>query len=193
VERYTSASDIHSKDKWEAGSKNWGIRTREFLFIIFCLLLLTSYFLLPTYICSAELIDRVVAFVDEKAITQSEFNEVYEKTAKIKSDISKEDVLYTMINKTLLLAEAKKLKIEAGTDEDVLNEYMELKVKAFIRIKEEDMEDFYNKNISEFKGAAYDTVRDKIEEYFTEREVNRLLKRHINELRAKAYIKVLIE
>jgi len=35
-------------------------------------------------------------------------------------------------------------------------------------------------------------VRDKIEHYLTEREINSLLKKQIEELRAKSYIKILI-
>lgn len=193
MERYTSASDMHSKDMWEVGSKNRGIRTGEFLFIIFCLLLLISCFLLPAYICSADLIDRVVAFVDERAITLSEFNEAYEKTRKIRPDSSKEDVLDAMINRVLLLAEAKKLKIEARTEDELISEYMDMKVKAFIRVREEELEDFYKKNMQEFKGSGFDAVRDKIEEYLVERETNRLLKRHISELRAKSHIKVMLQ
>jgi len=35
-------------------------------------------------------------------------------------------------------------------------------------------------------------VRDKIEHYLTEREINSLLKKQIEELRARSYIKILI-
>lgn len=141
----------------------------------------------------AELIDKVVAFVDNSAITLREFEDTYEKSRAINPNIPKKEVLNTMINRMLLLSEAKKLKIGARTDEELLSEYIDLKVKAFIKISEEDLNGFYNKNISEFKGAGYDAVRDKIEEYLTEQEINRLLKMHIDELRSKAYIKVIMD
>lgn len=140
---------------------------------------------------SAELIDRVIAYVDDTAITLREFNKHYEKTIKIKHDISKEEVLNTLINRTLLLREAKKLKIEATTEDELLNEYIDLKVKAFIRIREEDIRGFYDSNTSEFRGLSYESVRDKIEDYLVQLEVNRLLKRHLSELRANSYIKIL--
>lgn len=143
-------------------------------------------------VCAAELIDRVVAFVNDRAITLSELHETYERTKKIQPDISMDEVLNTMINRLLLLNDARRLKIEAKTDEDVLNEYVELKVKAFIRISEEDIEDYYKKNEAEFKGAPYESVKDKIEEYLTEKEINRLLKIQIAELRARAFVKVLL-
>lgn len=178
VGKFTSVSGMHSK-----------MSTNRFILI--CLLIAISCQL--SAISRAELIDGVVAFVDESAITLSEFKETYEKTRKINPDISKKEVLNSMINKILLLTEAKKLKIEARNDEELLNEYIDLKVKAFIKIREEDLEDFYNKNTSEFKGASYETVRDKIEEYLAEREVNRLLKMHIDELRSKAYVKIVMD
>lgn len=140
---------------------------------------------------AAELIDRVIAFVDERSITLREFNQYYDNTEKIRPGISREDVLNTYINRILLLREAKKLKIEARSEDELLNEYIELKVKAFIRIREEEIRAFYDSNISEFKDLSYESVRDKIEDYLIQLELNRLLKRHINELRANSYIKIL--
>lgn len=52
--------------------------------------------------------DRVVAFVDDNAITLSELEVMYSVTKKITPDTSKEDVLNTMVNRLLLLREAKK-------------------------------------------------------------------------------------
>ncbi len=140
----------------------------------------------------AELIDRVIAFVDDTAITLREFNDYYEKMSRLKADISRDEAINTMINRVLLMREAKKLKIEAPTDDELLNEYIELKVRAFIRIKEDDIKDFYNLNPSRFKDSSYESVRDMIEDYLVQLELNRLLKRHIEELRAGSYIQKML-
>lgn len=140
---------------------------------------------------SAELIDRVIAYVDDRAITLREFNDYYEKAASIMAEINKEDLLNTYINRILLLREAKRFRIIAPTEDELINEYIELRVRAFVRIKEEDLKDFYNSNLQEFGNQSYDSVRDKIEEYLVQRELNRLLKRHIDELRAGSYIRIL--
>jgi hypothetical protein len=140
----------------------------------------------------AGLVDRVVAYVDDRAITMSELEETFDRTRKVQPDITRREVLDTMINRMLLLNEAKRLRFEGKSDEDLLNEYMELKVKAFIRFREEDIEDYYRKNIAEFKEAPYESVRERIEHFLTEREINSLLKKQIEELRAKAYIKIMI-
>src|SRR6266498_6116362 len=155
-------------------------------FCQFFSLLIISHLLLVS-VCYAELIDRVVAFVDDRAITLTEFMGTYEKAKSGRPDISKGEVLNTYINRILLLREAKKLRLEAKTDDELINSYIELKVKAFIRLRDEDMKEFYNTHLSEFEGAEFDSVRARIEEYLTEKEVNNLLKRHIDELRSKAY------
>lgn len=161
-----------------------------------CILLVTIIFAAFSFQLSAlshaELIDGVAAFVDDVAITVGELDETYQKTKKLKPDINRYEVLNTMINRMLLMNEARKLKIEAKTDEELLNEYIELKVKAFIKLREEDLEDFYRNNISEFKDVTYESVRNKIEKYLTEKEINTVLKKHIDELRSKAYVKIVV-
>jgi hypothetical protein len=134
--------------------------------------------------------DRVVAFVDNTAITLSELETTYNVTSKVTPDITKEEVLNTMINRILLLREADKLKLEAPAEDELLNEYIDLKIRAFIRIKEENLKDFYEKNYSNFQGKELDDVRDEIENYLIEEKVNQRLKSHINELREKACIKI---
>ena len=108
-------------------------------------------------------------------------------------DIKKIDVLNTMINRTLLLREARKLRLEAATKDETIKEYIELKLRTFIRITDEDIKKFYGENRKEFGNADIEDVREKIEEYFIEKEVNVRLKKHIEELRAKAYIKIQLE
>jgi hypothetical protein len=162
------------------------------VFLFFCFLLFTLHLSLFT-VSHAELIDRVVAYVNDRAITLSELRETYERTLKIQPDISMSEVLNTMINRLLLLTDARRLRIEAKTDEEVLSEYVEFKVKAFIRVREEDIAEYYRNNQQEFGDAAYESVRDKIEDYLSEKEINRLLKVQIAELRAKAYVKVVMQ
>jgi hypothetical protein len=167
------------------------LRKRRVRGAVLFLLLLTCYLSFVT-LCRAELIDRVVAFVNDRAITMSELRETYDRTRKLQPDISMEEVLNTMINRLLLLTDARRLRIEAKTDDELLNEYEELKVRALIGVREEDMENYYRKNEKEFGGAPYETVRDKIESYLTEKETNELLKKQIAELRSKAYVKILL-
>lgn len=154
------------------------------------LLFTVCYLLFMSSLLSAAIKDRVVAFADNDAITLSELEMKYYDTVKVTSDITQEEVLNTMVNRLLLLREAKKIRLEAPSEDELLNEYIDLKIRAFIRIKEEELKDFYNKNISKFEGKELDSVRDDIESYLAEHEVNQRLKSHINELREKSCVKI---
>lgn len=139
---------------------------------------------------SAELIERVIAFVDDIAITLSEFELTYQNTQKVKPNISKGEVLNTMINRVLLLRDAKKLRISAPTDDAIINEYIDFKIRAFIVVPEKEIEEFYKGHKEEFKGLKLKDVRESIETLLKEKEVNERLKRHIEKLKEGSYIKV---
>ncbi|MFH0933513.1 MAG: hypothetical protein V1832_04275 [Nitrospirota bacterium] len=149
-------------------------------------LLITLHYSLAT----AAIKDRVVAFVDNTAITLSEFEEAYSKSLKVTPGIKKGEVLDTMVNRVLLLREAKKIRLEAPSEDELLKEYIDLKIRIFIKIKEEEVLDFYQKHSEDFHGKEFETVREEIENYLAEAELNRLLKMHIDELRKKAYVKI---
>jgi len=137
--------------------------------------------------------DCVVAFVDNTAITLSELEEEYARSQKATPDISKEEVLNGMVNRVLLLKEAKKMRLEAPSEDELLKEYIDLKIRVFIKIGEKEISDFYQKHIDNFQGKEFEAVRGEIENYLVEAELNRLLKKHIEELRKKAYVKIQLE
>ena len=160
--------------------------------ILTCILLLvTLHFLLLTD-GSAAISDRVIAFVDNDAITMSELDEQYQITRKISPDITVGEVLDTMINKILILREARKYRIEASSLEHVMQEYIDLKIRAFIRVSESDIVKFYQENKANFPGKEFEDVRDEIDTYLTEKELNARLKELLKELRRDAYIRIFI-
>jgi hypothetical protein len=140
----------------------------------------------------AEVIDRVVAFVDDNAITMSELEEEYARAEKITPDITRREVLETMVNRFVMLREAKRLRMEAPDDEKLLEDYIDIKVAAFIKVSDDEIKEFYEANRDQFGGQELAALRDKIEQYLREREINNKLKKHIEELREKAYIKIIL-
>jgi hypothetical protein len=137
--------------------------------------------------------DRVVAFVDDQAITMSELDEQFRDTVKITPEITKGEVLDTMINRLLLLREARKYRIEAPSTDQVMHEYIDLKIRAFIRVGEAEIENFYLENKEDFGGREFNEARDEIDAYLTEKKLNERLKELIMQLRADAYIKTFLE
>jgi hypothetical protein len=144
----------------------------------------------PCSLLFAGIKDRVVAFVDAQAITFSELEMKFIESRKVKTDITKEEVLNTMINRVLLLREAKKIRLEAPSEEELLREYIDMKIRALIRVKEEEIHDYYNKHIENFEGKELEDMRDDIENYLIEHDLNERLKSHINELKEKTCVRI---
>jgi len=132
----------------------------------------------------------VVAFVDNSAITLSELEMTYADTIKITANVTKDEVLNTMINRLLLLREARKIGLETRSEDKLFQEYIDLKIRAFIKIKEKELLDFYNNHINDFQGKEFETVREDIENYLIENELNPRLKSHISELKEKICVKI---
>ena len=161
--------------------------------VVHCFHLIAFILLLIAGTSNAGISDRVIAFVDEQAITMSELDEQYRNTIKISPNVTIGEVLDTMISRILILREAKKYRIEAPTVEQVMHEYIDLKIRAFIRISENDIEKFYEDNRAQFPGKEFEDVREEIDRYLTEKELNTRLKEILKELRKEAYIRVFLE
>lgn len=186
--RYILALVMHFKDREqraEVRSQMESILHRKLVIV----LLATGYWLLATIAC-AEVIDRVVAYVDDTAITLSEFHESYSRMKNTTKDITEGEIINSMINRLLLIKEAKKMKLEARTDEELLRDYIDIKIRSLILIKEDTINKFYLEHINKFNDKDYLSVRDEIEKYLFELETNNQLKKHLEELKANADVKI---
>ncbi|MCX8031390.1 MAG: SurA N-terminal domain-containing protein [Thermodesulfovibrionales bacterium] len=139
------------------------------------------------------IIDKVVAYIDDTAITLSELNEEYAKLHSKNQKITKRDTLDALINRILLIKEAKRIKIESFSDDELINQYLELKIKSRLFINENEVTDFYNKNIERFRNQEYLLIKEEIEKYLLEKQFNEILQKHLEGLRENSNIKILIE
>ncbi|MEJ2181980.1 MAG: SurA N-terminal domain-containing protein [Nitrospirota bacterium] len=160
-------------------------------FVLFCLMV-TGFLVSPRPGAADEVIDRVVAFVGDHAITLAELDAEYKRRVDAGLDTTREAVLATMINRFLLLREARRMRIDAPDDDTLVREYIELKVRAFVKVRENEVQAYYAEHREEFGNVPYEKVKDTIKTLLKEREVNRLLRAHIEKLREAAYIKVLL-
>ncbi len=159
-----------------------------FKVLLYCLFLST----LAVNASFAIIIDRLAAYVDDTAITLSEFDIEFQKMSKATPDISKKEVMDSIINRILLIKEAKKIRLDANTEDELVNLYLDIKIRSRLFVKDEEIMNFYKEYIGEFKGQDYLLVKDQIENYLLEKELNDILKKHIEELRRNAEIKVFI-
>jgi hypothetical protein len=157
---------------------------------IFSVLVVLSLVIGHWSLVIGEIRDRVVAYIDDTAITLSELEMKYAETLKVIPNTTKEDVLNTMINRSILLREAKKIRLESPSEDELLREYIDLRIRTFILIKDEELFDFYEKHLEDFQGEKFEAVRAEIEKYLIEKKINERLKLHILELREDACIKI---
>ncbi|MDA8171662.1 MAG: hypothetical protein M0Z48_07520 [Nitrospiraceae bacterium] len=141
---------------------------------------------------SEKILDRTVAFVGDDAILLSELETRYTQAVKLTPDITKAQVLQTMINRLLLLREARKIFPETMDDEQAIREFTDFKIRAFVVVPEDAVRDFYEKNKAKMGGAPYEQMRGQIERLLKEKEINRSLQSYLQGLREKAYIRVFL-
>lgn len=139
-----------------------------------------------------KILDRTVAVVDDDAILLSDLQARFALAKKLAPDITQSQVLQTMINRTLLLREARKIFPETMSDEQAIKEFTDFKIRAFVVVPEESIRNFYEENKAKMGGAPYERVRGQIEGLLTEKEINRRLEDYLKGLRQKAYIRVFL-
>jgi hypothetical protein len=149
--------------------------------------------LLFAFTLDAAISDRVIAFVDDEAITRSELEEQHSIMKGLSSEITEKEVLNTMINRIIIMREARKYRIEASSPDEMMHEFIDLKVRAFIRVPDAEIERYYNESGGTSSGREYDEIRDEIEQYLTEKKLNIRLKETLDELKKSAYIKIQLE
>ncbi len=149
----------------------------------------------------AEVLERIVAIVNNEVILLSEFKKDYQTAVDSGAKTTEREFLDKMINRLLLLEQAKKfrLKISAlshempASENDVINEYIERRIKAFIYIPFKEIESYYRSNRKLFDNKEFYDVRDEIENYLIEKKLNGRLLEHIEDLRKRSYIRIQLE
>jgi len=139
-----------------------------------------------------DMVDRIVATINDQAITLSELEDKYAAMRKIVPSMTEQGALNSMINSALLLEKARQMKLEGKTPDDLIAAYIDLRIRGSVIVREDDVEKFYRDNRQDFAGKSYESVHDQIERYLVEEETTRLLKKHLEELRAAADITILL-
>ena len=73
--------------------------------------------------------------------------------------MTEEEAVNSMINNLLLLEQAHKMRLEASTDDDLVKEYIEIRIKSRVFIKEEQVAAYYAGHRTEFGGKDYLSVK----------------------------------
>ncbi|HSW61825.1 MAG TPA: hypothetical protein VLH56_00675 [Dissulfurispiraceae bacterium] len=166
------------------------MRFRLFLFVLTAITLCTlSFFLSCAY---GEIVDRVVASVNDTAITLSELREKHAAMRKSVAAVTENESLQSMINAQLLLEKARHMRIEGETPDELIATYIDLKIRSSVVVQQDAILSYYGENLEKLGGAEFSLVREDIEKYLTELETTKLLKEHIQNLREVADIAILL-
>ena len=198
LDRLFNRSKQYAVRSKQYAARSMQVVTRHNIFcrLFFVLLLLTAYCLLPTF-CNAEVLERIVAIVNNKVILLSEYEEALEAARKSDQKVTEDVVLDEMINRILILEQAKRLSLGSTSDSaenvddyKLINEYIERRIKALIHIPIDEIESYYKNNRGRFAEKEFYEVKDEIEDYMVEGELKRKIAEHVEELRKKAYIRI---
>lgn len=146
-----------------------------------------------THAGAGVLIDRIIASVNDSAITLSEFRERLAAVRTALPKATEDEVLQSMINGILILDKARQMRLEARNADDLIAEYINVRIRAGVLIRDEEIDRYFQEHRSEFGKQMNSTTRAQIEELLTEQEVNRALEKHLKELRSGAAISIQLE
>jgi len=131
--------------------------------------LLTSCFFLPA-LSHSETLERIVAIVNNNVILLSEYEEAFQAAKKSDETVTEGQVLDEMINRLLILEQAKKFRLgttensaETVDDDKIISEYVDRRIKALIHIPIEEIESYYTNNKERYADKPFYEVKDEIE------------------------------
>jgi len=179
-------------------NKNSNMNKSNHKIRIVSLSLLLIYCILFQLVAYAEVLERIVAVVNDDVILLSELRRQARFLKDEGLESADEVVLDEMIDRRLLLEQAEKMKIEIdiqkekalNADDMIINKYIERRVKAFIHIPLRDMEDYYNENKGIYGDKKFYEVKNEIEALLIETRLTEKLEQHIRELRKESNIRV---
>ncbi len=164
--------------------------------IIFIICLIITLCVFQILNAEAELVERIVAIVNDEVILLSEFKAVMLQAEKRGQEVTAEEVIDEMIDKHLLLEQAKKFNLVRDVvvgpfiSDEVIENYINKRIKTLIYVPFRDIESYYSINKEKYDGKELYDVKSEIEEYLLNRMLKIKILKHINELRENARIRV---
>lgn len=163
----------------------------------FLILFLIISMLFPL-LSHSEVLERIVAIVDDDVVLLSEYEKALGSARESDSEVSGETVINKMINRLILLRAAKKVRFgldgEIPKDNElIIREYIDRRIKAFIHIPFDEIRSYYISNKTIFAGREFYDVKDEIEKYLIAEELVKRLREFIEERRMNSHIRIQME
>lgn len=163
--------------------------------LLICIIAISSFF--PARAGNAELVERIVAVVNDNVILLSELKAAMRQAEEEGREVNAAELIDGIINDYLLLEQAGKFSLgrrSAGdrflSPDRIINNYIDKRIKALIYIPFRDVETYYYNNLDKYGGREFSDVKSEIEAYLLEGMLEIKLQQHIDELRKDARIRV---
>jgi len=147
-------------------------------------------------IALSELIDRVVAIVGDDVILYSELKESLKEARAKGEDLTEEEMLERLINRRLILIEARKFRIgtkkyyqDTEDEARLIDDYITNRIKVMIQVSFDEIETYYNNHREEFGNKGLYEVWNEIEDILKAQKLNETLERYIKSLKQTTYIR----
>jgi len=168
------------------------------IIVLICLMVITCFFLAGN--ADSELVERIVAVVNDNVILLSEFKAAMRQAEESSKEVTAKEVIDRMIDNHLLLEQAKKFSFRrnAGdaapsTPDKVIKNYIDKRIKVLIYIPFRDIESYYYNNIDKYSDRDFYDVKSEIEKYLINKTLEIRIQEHIDELREDARIRIQLD
>ncbi len=165
------------------------------IYVFVCILFITAVF--HGGGVKAELLERVVAVVNDDAILLSEFRKELKIAREENDEVTKDEVLQDMINREIILDQIKRFnlgkdsKILKNADDRILvKRYIDRRVKSLIYIPFEEIESYYISHKEKYRGRELHEVKAEIESEMRQERLQDKLDDHMAALRKSTYIRI---
>jgi len=171
---------------------------KKFYEINYLICLMVVLCLFPARNADAELVERIVAVVNDDVILLSEFKDAMRQAEESGKEVNAKEVIGGMINNRLLLEQARKFSFgrdagNASTPDKVIKNYIDKRIKALIYIPFKDIEAYYYNNTQKYGERDFYDVKSEIEEYLLKTTLEIKIQEHIDQLREEAVIRVQLD
>ncbi len=161
---------------------------------------------------AAELLDRVVAVVNDQVINLSDLRRYIALEAP---NTPEEGAIHDLIERRLLLAEAKRFEVEPPSEAEVnaalehrggngdagefrraiqdrlwIDRFIDQRIRFFILVPPGEVERYYQAHAADFGNRPLDEVREEIQRLLTKQRFQERYDAYIARLRARAKIRI---
>ncbi len=130
----------------------------------------------------AKIIEKVVAYVEDEAITLTDLCQYWKSIREIQPEITLKDALEAMLNRKMILHRTRQLNLTADSEDELIDLYIRFTIRPKVSVTKQQVRQYYFQHRDKLKGLPIERVQEQIIQILYEKKTNELLKQHLREL-----------